>query len=339
MEFMHPLIKTLIDEYSDGSEINEPVLDALDDVAHCILDKDGASRSPEDYGPVSLSAEESSFLTVWSAWTAANGGGATEALSGVECDTLTDALRELGAPEITDAIVRLNKNIEEFERANKDLGWKEQDAKFTQLSNGPWWDDNCVFDEPEDWMPRILVEYLLKNRDHISIAGYESDAIVIEKKRTPERHLIPSDYEGVAITIYEQSGFPELPVSDGYRIHEYAEDGILITSSKQEFGSASDEILDVLKDDTHRRIGSGSAGDRRDHDTYTSGSLERDGEPNIGFAVKVIGSVDYWNGFVMTEYDRKLEEAIRKLESCRTQGSEQAHGDPPTTRPASEDGL
>jgi len=259
---MHPLIKTLIDEYSDGVKITESVLDALDDVANCILDKDGASRCPEDYGPVSLSAEESSFLTVWSAWTAANGGGATEALSGVECDTLTDALRELGAPEIIDSIVRLNKNIEEFEEATRDLGWKEQDEKFTKFKIGPWRDDDWVFLEPEDWMPRILVEYLLKNRNHISIAGYEADAIVIEKKRPLERHLIPSDYEGVVITIYEQSGFPELPVSDGYRIHEYGEDGILITSSKQEFVSASDEILDILKDGSHRRIGSGSAGDR-----------------------------------------------------------------------------
>lgn len=143
-----------------------------------------------------------------------------------------------------------------------------------------------------------------------------------EKKRTPERHLIPSGYEGVVITIYNQVGFPELPVRDGYRVYEYPEDGILLTSSTPEYGWASDETLDVLDDGTHRRVSSGNVGDRREH-FAASGSQKGGGELKIEYAFKVIGSVDYWNRIDASEYDRKKEEAIRKLKAARNKISEQ----------------
>jgi hypothetical protein len=142
-----------------------------------------------------------------------------------------------------------------------------------------------------------------------------------EKRRTSERHLIPSGYEGVVITIYDQVGFPELPVRDGYRFYEYPEDGILITSTKQEYGRASVETFDVLADGTHRRI-TYDVGDRQEH-FAASGSQEGGGEPKIEYVFKVIGSVEYWDRIDATEYDRKKEQAVRKLKSNQSKKSEQ----------------
>lgn len=150
-----------------------------------------------------------------------------------------------------------------------------------------------------------------------------------EKKRTPARHLVHANYEGVVITIYDQAGFPALPMKDGYRVYEYPEDGILITSSKQEFGWGSDETLDVFPDGTHRRISSGNVGGRREH-FAASGSQEGGGAPEIEYAFKVIGSVDYWSRVDATEYDRKREEAIRKLKGPQND-SEQDGADKPAT--------
>jgi|SRR5690625_69557 len=146
-----------------------------------------------------------------------------------------------------------------------------------------------------------------------------------ERSRTPERHLIPADYEGVVIVIYGQEGFPELPMKEGYRVFEYPQDGILITSSEPGFGWASDDIVDVLPDGSFRRISSGEASDRREH-FAAFGSQEAVGEPTIDYGFKVIGSMDYWSGIDSVEYDRKKEDAIRKLRSLRTQNSEQGTG-------------
>lgn len=156
-----------------------------------------------------------------------------------------------------------------------------------------------------------------------------------EKKRTPERHLISFDYEGVVITIYDQPEFPELPVRDGYRVYEYPEDGILITSSSLEYGWASDETIDVLGDGTHRRIPSGNVGDRREH-FAASGTQQGGGEPKVEYAFKVIGSIDYWNRIDATEYDRKKEEAIRKLKASGDNNSEQGGAGQPATRAESK---
>lgn len=137
-----------------------------------------------------------------------------------------------------------------------------------------------------------------------------------EKQGTPERHLIPAAYEGVVITIYGQQGFAELSMKDGYRVYEYPADGILITSSKPDYGSASEETLDVLQDGTYRKISYGNiAGrpeDRREH-FAVSGSRDGGVQPKIEYYFKVIGSFKYWNSIDAKEYDRKKDEAIRKL--------------------------
>jgi hypothetical protein len=141
-----------------------------------------------------------------------------------------------------------------------------------------------------------------------------------EKRRTPVRHLIPADYEGVVITVYSQKGFPELPIEDGYLVCRYPEDGILITSSGLEFGRAADQTFDSRPDGSWRPITTGNVGDRREH-FAASGYTQNEGEPKIESSFRVIGSVEYWDGIDATEYDRKTSEAVRKLLRLKDQAN------------------
>jgi hypothetical protein len=113
-----------------------------------------------------------------------------------------------------------------------------------------------------------------------------------EKKGTPARFLISADYEGPVITVFGQPGFPALPIRDGFQVHKYPEDGILITSSAWEVPRASDETLEVLKDGSLRRINSGDGAGRRER--YSEfGSLEGGGHPKFDYIYKIISSVHY----------------------------------------------
>tara|TARA_B110000908_G_scaffold171445_1_gene234226 strand:+ start:744 stop:1250 length:507 start_codon:yes stop_codon:yes gene_type:complete len=150
-----------------------------------------------------------------------------------------------------------------------------------------------------------------------------------EKKRTVEMHLIPVGYEGVVITVYKQEGFPALPLKDGFLVYAYPKDGILITSSPQEFGSASDRTFELLDDGTQRPLGT----DGRIERFAASGSQEGGGKPSMSYSFKVIGTDSYWNSINSKEYDKKQAEAIRKLESLRNRQSEQvtpSNGDKPS---------
>ncbi|MGB0372925.1 MAG: DUF6843 domain-containing protein [Opitutales bacterium] len=133
-----------------------------------------------------------------------------------------------------------------------------------------------------------------------------------DKKRTPSQYLIPSDYEGVVITIFNQPGFPGLPLVDGFRVHEYPDDGILITSSEQEFGWASDEVLDVFEDGTRRRLPVCHSGGRCERFSATGTHLDVSAT-EIVFYYKAVGSDEYWEGRDAREYDRKREEAVSKI--------------------------
>jgi len=137
------------------------------------------------------------------------------------------------------------------------------------------------------------------------------------KKRTPTRHLIPADYEGAVITLFGQPGFPALPTKDGFRVHGYPEDGILITSSAREIPQKSDETLQALKDGGFRRISSGEGGGRRER--YSEfGSLESGGVPKFDYIYKVIGSVPYsGDGNAIRDRDQKHKDAVVKLKSLQ----------------------
>ena len=131
-----------------------------------------------------------------------------------------------------------------------------------------------------------------------------------EERRTPESHIIPAGYNGVVITIYDQAGYPELPLKDGFLVLKYPKDGILITSSKQEFGWASDEILESSENGIPIPITLGTPGDRRKRSAGT-GSWSN-GDIELEYAYKGIGTES--NDLGSSGVDRKIEEALQKLQ-------------------------
>ncbi len=142
-----------------------------------------------------------------------------------------------------------------------------------------------------------------------------------EKRRTPARCLVPFAYEGVLVTIFDQVGFPALPTKDGFQIYQFPDDGIIITSSKQEFGWASDETLDVMQDGSYLRIPSRLSGGRCERFAAT-GSRTGFGEPEIKFFFMAVGSDEYWKAKGAREYDAKVDEAVQKIIRIRNQRSE-----------------
>jgi len=134
-----------------------------------------------------------------------------------------------------------------------------------------------------------------------------------KERRTPVRYLVPSTYEGVLVTLFDQPGFPPLANEDGFVICDFPDDGIIITSSKQEYGWAADELLDVLPDGSRRRIPSKGDGGRRERFSAT-GSTSGYGRATVVYRFTAIGSDAYWQGKDAKEHDRKIEEAFQKLE-------------------------
>ena len=136
------------------------------------------------------------------------------------------------------------------------------------------------------------------------------------KRRTPAKYLVPFGYEGVVITVYEQEGFPALPTIDGLSIHRFPADGILITSSKQEFSWASDKIVDALDGGSNRAIPYSLSGERVERFSAT-GTRSGAGIPTIRYEFKAIGSDEYWSNRNAAEYDKKVDEAIAKIRTYR----------------------
>lgn len=62
-----------------------------------------------------------------------------------------------------------------------------------------------------------------------------------EEKRPSDRFLIPKDYVGWVLVSYEVKDAPELPQKDGHNLIKFPPSGILKTSSKPKYGSATDE--------------------------------------------------------------------------------------------------
>ena len=137
-----------------------------------------------------------------------------------------------------------------------------------------------------------------------------------EKTRSPELFLIPADYEGVVITVWNQPGFPPLTEENGHLVQNYPDDGIIITSTPREFGVARDETFDVHSD--------GSREFRRVARFGASGESSLPEEPNIQYSYQAFGSDDYWKDKDAKEYDQKVKEAKDKLLLLRNQRSEQA---------------
>ena len=133
--------------------------------------------------------------------------------------------------------------------------------------------------------PRIFI-LLFAAAALVGCGGDETTDI----NRKPAKHLVPADYEGAVITVFGQPGFPELPIQDGSRVHEYPSDGILITSStRSSDGRATDETLHVL--------GDGSL--RPSSDTIYFKMSEKGAAgapPTVDYVIAVVGGGEYLEG-------------------------------------------
>ena len=135
-------------------------------------------------------------------------------------------------------------------------------------------------------------------------------------------HQIPPGYEGFVMVVFGQPGFPELPTNWENQFLEYPADGILITSSDQQFGLMADQVVETTAragDDRIRKAGKAT--------TYeTGGSVDRGGL-RMTFLVKAIGSDAYWKSRNRTDYKAKLDEAEQKLRRLSKQGEAAAEAE------------
>lgn len=132
-----------------------------------------------------------------------------------------------------------------------------------------------------------------------------------ENTRRPERHLAPAGFEGVLLTVYDEPGYPSLPVQEGFYIHRYPADGILITSSTQEFGSAKDEFLDFLPDGTYAPFQSSLKGPLFEATGSYGSSM--DGPAKIEYAAKLAGTKAFWANRSADEVQRAIAIARERI--------------------------
>ena len=145
--------------------------------------------------------------------------------------------------------------------------------------------------------------------------------------RTADRHEIPAEFDGVAVTVFSQPGFPPLPERDGFRVHAYPSDGILITSDPMPEGWASDEVVDILADGTEQLLGNSPSSSSRHIHFSASGSRSTQDLPEIEFLFLAIGK----NEFTSASYDLAVENAARKVDrAIKTRSEQNAAGQPAT---------
>jgi Family of unknown function (DUF6843) len=66
-----------------------------------------------------------------------------------------------------------------------------------------------------------------------------------EQRRAAEVREFPAGFHGWAVIVWGVPGYPPLPTDHGKLIERFSEDGVIITSSKQQFGWANDEAYFV----------------------------------------------------------------------------------------------
>jgi hypothetical protein len=64
----------------------------------------------------------------------------------------------------------------------------------------------------------------------------------------PEIAKFPGGFDGSAIIVWEIPHYPALPVQNGQVIEDFPPDGVLITSSRPQYGAATDEYYFVQPD-------------------------------------------------------------------------------------------
>jgi hypothetical protein len=141
-----------------------------------------------------------------------------------------------------------------------------------------------------------------------------------ENRRTPSKYITPSGYSGVVLTIYGQSGYPTLPRVDGYIVHSYPEDGILITSDSMQYGWAPDLTEEILEDGSTRQLSESESGERNVL-SKQSGSQSGPNTFDLVYSGRIIGDSKSITNLGPSVYEAKISEAVQKLESAKGEQS------------------
>jgi hypothetical protein len=72
-----------------------------------------------------------------------------------------------------------------------------------------------------------------------------------EQLRQAEVYEFPNGFRGWAVVIWDVPGYPKLPIDQGKLVERFPANGIIITSTKQQFGFAHDESF-FLDSSGHR---------------------------------------------------------------------------------------
>lgn len=131
--------------------------------------------------------------------------------------------------------------------------------------------------------------------------------------RTPDQFRIPHEFDGVVVTVFDQPGFPPHQRANGYRIHSYPSDGILITSDQMDEGWARDQILDIYSDGTEKILEANEVVGRRVHFSAT-GSRSREGHPEIEYLLIAVGVDPFTTAAYESAIDRASEKVVRSID-------------------------
>jgi hypothetical protein len=66
-----------------------------------------------------------------------------------------------------------------------------------------------------------------------------------EQRRAPEVREFPDGFHGWAVIVWNVPNYPQIPIEHGKLIERFFTNGVIITSSKQQFGWALDEAYFV----------------------------------------------------------------------------------------------
>ena len=155
----------------------------------------------------------------------------------------------------------------------------------------------------------------MRSSFHLAIAVGGLLVSGCEKKRIPSLYLIPESYEGVVVTVWGEDGFEPLPEVDGFLVHKYPSDGILITSSEAEFGWAADDCQDLHGDKTRTPLPREVVG-KRSEIGGSFGEFGHEQYPSIEASIRVIGLPENWENSGEREY-KKAVEAMMKVKRLR----------------------
>ena len=132
-------------------------------------------------------------------------------------------------------------------------------------------------------------------------------AVGCEQHRSPEVVEVPQAFLGWAVIAWDVAGYAALPKDGAKFIERIPSDGILITSTHQEFGWASDEFY--LVDDSGKR--SQNAQNVTTHHAVT-GSKGAD-KHSLHFTAFFVGTPTEASAANKDASDRKIDEAFNRI--------------------------